>query len=124
MPEKLELLTPVRPQPKSVVELHADRVVFNVISPDGQDVSGMELTLQKLIEKGDATALMMFGVMMQMNNLQQMVLESQRVATALDPLDPKFIEDKMAQLVPVVGNIMKQFGFIPPGTNLNPKDIG
>lgn len=110
MADKLNLV-PVTREPTSIVELHPDRVVFNTVAADGKIVDGFALTLTELIERGDATALLLFGVMMQMNQLRALIENAQSVATAINPLDPDFIRSKMSDLIPMVMQIMKDGGF-------------
>ena len=63
----------VTPTPPSTVELRADGVVFNVLSPDGTSLQSHKLTLERLVESGDDTALLVFGIMMQLTGLRQLV---------------------------------------------------
>lgn len=113
--DKMPLLTPVVRKPASV-ELHPDSVIFNVIGPDGQIVNSVALTLGGLVDRAEEnpTALLLFGVMMQMNSLRQLVQDSQNAASEVNPMDPAFIEKHMTTMAPTILKIMKDMGFAPP----------
>ncbi len=120
--KKMPALEVVTPKPPSTVELSTDGVTFNVVSPDGATMQSRRLNLSDLVEEGDSTALLMFGIMMQLAGVRQSIETAQQDVANINPMDPKAIEQHMSTMAPMVLGIMKKMGFVPPEVDM--PDLG